>query len=180
MEFLKNISFLWERFNLVKNISRLIEAFSQVLKKNHDIDLVIIGKKGWLYEPILKKPGELGISDKVKFLDFISDEELPSFYQHAMCYVLPSLYEGFGLPVLEAMQYGCPVITSNVSSLPEAGGDAALYVDPENVSDIAEKIVQMIENTSLRKSLIAKGHEHVKQFSWEKTAKKTLEVLENL
>src|SRR2546430_274101 len=84
------------------------------------------------------------ILDKVKFLDFVSDEDLPSLYANALCYVLPSLYEGFGLPVLEAMKYKCPVITSDVSSLPEAGGDAVLYVDPTNVADIAEKISSLI------------------------------------
>ena len=160
-----------------KNISRLIDAFSQVIKKHKDIQLIVIGKKGWLYEPILKKPSELGISQSVKFLDFVSDDELPIFYKNAVCYTLPSLYEGFGLPVLEAMQYGCPVITSNVSSLPEAGGDAALYINPKDVADIAKKITELVENTDLRKKLIEKGYTHVKKFSLKNTAEKTLEVL---
>lgn len=161
-----------------KNISRLIDAFAAVTKKHKDVDLVIVGKKGWLYEPILAEPQKMGIQDSVHFLDFVSDDDLTLFYKNAICYCLPSLYEGFGLPVLEAMQHGCPVITSNVSSLPEAGGDACLYVDPESPSDIAKKIVELIEKPALRKKLIAKGYQHIKKFSWEKTAQETLKVLE--
>src|SRR5258708_9811473 len=135
-----------------KNISRLIEAFAKISKNGegaHDLQLVIVGKKGWQYEEIFAAPEKFHVSDKVKFLDFVSDDDLPSLYENALCYVLPSLYEGFGLPVLEAMKYDCPVIISNVSSLPEAGGDAALYVDPENVTDIAEKIEKLITNEKL-------------------------------
>lgn len=164
-----------------KNISRLIEAFSKVSgneKIPHDLQLVIVGKKGWLYEEILKKPKELGLEEKVKFLNFVSDDELAVLYQQAVCFVLPSLYEGFGLPVLEAMKHGCAVITSNVSSLPEAGGNAALYVDPLDVNDISEKIQKLIVSKSLRYELKEKGEKQVEKFSWEKTAKETLKVLE--
>jgi glycosyltransferase involved in cell wall biosynthesis len=160
-----------------KNIVRLIEAFSKIKNQKKDLQLVIVGKKGWQYEEILAAPEKFHVLEKVKFLDFVSDEDLPSLYTNALCYVLPSLYEGFGLPVLEAMQYNCPVITSNVSSLPEAGGDAALYVDPTNVSDIADKMSSLLTNDELRKELIAKGQKQIKKFSWEKTAKETLEVL---
>lgn len=161
-----------------KNIVRLIEAFSKIDKK--DLSLVIAGKKGWLYEEILNAPKELGIENRVKFLEFVSKEELEVLYQNALCLVLPSLYEGFGLPVLEAMKNGCPVIISNVSSLPEAGGDAALYVNPEDVNDIASKIRELINNEKLRKELIEKGYKQVKKFSWEKTAKETLKALEEI
>jgi glycosyltransferase involved in cell wall biosynthesis len=163
-----------------KNIARLIDAFAKVITKHPDVGLVIVGKKGWLYEPILAEPEKIGIQDHVHFLDFVSNEELSVLYHHAICYCLPSLYEGFGLPVLEAMQQECPVITSNISSLPEAGGDACLYVNPEDVADIAKKIIDLIENPALRKQLIAKGLQHSKKFSWEKTAKETLEVLQSL
>ncbi len=161
-----------------KNISRLIEAFSKIEKK--DIDLVIVGKKGWLYEQILATPKKLDIEKRVKFLDFVTNEDLPSLYRNAQVFVLPSLYEGFGLPVLEAMKYGCPVITSNISSLPEAGGDAAVYVNPEDVNDITEKINKVLRDESLRKEMIKKGENQVKKFSWEKTAKQTLSALEEL
>lgn len=157
-----------------KNISRLIEAFSRL---KNDIKLVIVGNKGWLYEEILGAPKKFNIEDRVKFLDFVPDEDLPSFYKNAVCFVLPSLYEGFGLPVLEAMKYGCPVITSNVSSLPEAGGDAALYVDPLDAEDIKKNLELIIQNSELRKELIKKGYEQVKKFSWEKTARETLKAL---
>ncbi len=170
-----------------KNIERLIEAFKIVLTSKKilrfaqdDIDLVIVGKKGWLYEPILAKPQELGIAEKVKFLDFVPDDELNVLYQHAICYCLPSLYEGFGLPVLEAMRQNCPVVTSNVSSLPEAGGDACLYIDPMDVDDIALKLEEIISDEKLRKKLIEKGKAQLKKFSWEKTAKETLAVLEEM
>lgn len=161
-----------------KNIERLIEAFSKV--PNEDVELVIVGKKGWLYENILSAPQKFGVSDKVKFLDFVKDEDLPVLYKNALCFVLPSLYEGFGLPVLEAMKYGCPVIVSNVSSLPEAAGDAALYVDPENVSDITEKIKKMIGDKNLREELRKKGYKQIEKFSWQKTASETLKVLEEI
>ncbi len=164
-----------------KNISRLIEAFSYLSEKSRqETDLVIVGKKGWLYEDILAAPRKFGVPEQVKFLDFVPDDELGELYKHAQCYVLPSLYEGFGLPVLEAMQYGCPVITSKVSSLPEAGGDAVLYVDPENSKDIAEKIEKLLSDNDLRKKLIDKGKLQVKKFSWEKTARETLAVLKSV
>lgn len=168
-----------------KNIVRLIEAFSKLVtsdKKQEikDLQLVIIGKKGWKYEETLAAPNKFGITDKVKFLENVQDEELDIFYRHAVCYVLPSLYEGFGLPVVEAMQRNCPVITSNVSSLPEAGGDAALYIDPENVDDIAEKMMHLLTDKKLREELIEKGKKQVHKFSWEKSAKETLAILEQV
>lgn len=164
-----------------KNIVRLIEAFAKTKASvKRDISLVIVGKKGWLYEEILQAPEKYNVSDNVKFLESVSDEQLPVLYKNAIAYVLPSLYEGFGLPVLEAMKYECPVITSNVSSLPEAAGDAALYVDPENVDDIAKKLSEVLDNKKLRAELIVKGKKQVEKFSWEKTAKQTLEALQEV
>lgn len=161
-----------------KNIVKLIEAFSKIEREN--LILIIVGKKGWLYEDILSAPQKFGVGERVKFLDFVEDKDLPSLYKNALCFVLPSLYEGFGLPVLEAMKYGCPVLTSNVSSLPEAGGDAAIYFDPTDAEDIASKIQKVISNPKLRQELIEKGYNQIKKFSWEKTAKETLRVLEDL
>lgn len=165
-----------------KNISRLIEAFSILSKKRafSDIELVIVGKKGWSYEEILQAPKKFAVSDRVKFLDFVPDDDLPFLYQHAQCFVLPSLYEGFGLPVLEAMKYNCPVITSNVSSLPEAGGDAAVYIDPLSVSDIAEKLEKVLSDRDLRNTMIERGRKQIQKFSWEKAAKETLKILEKV
>lgn len=162
-----------------KNIVRLIEAFSKI-HHQQQLNLVIVGKKGWMYEEILEAPKQYGIENQIKFLEFVPDEDLSLLYKNALCFVLPSLYEGFGLPVLEAMTQGCPVITSNVSSLPEAGGDAALYVDPEDVDDIAAKMQSLVKDEELRKTLIEKGYKQVKKFSWEKAARETLKVLEEV
>lgn len=177
-----------------KNIERLIEAFSLIVSNdtrinsnkldknlsNSGMELVIVGKRGWLYEEILAAPKKFEIEKKVKFLENVDNEELAILYKHAKCFVLPSLYEGFGLPVLEAMQNNCPVIASNVSSLPEAGGGACLYVDPEDPSDIADKILRLVTDEKLRHVLIEKGKKQVKKFSWEKTARETLKVLEEV
>lgn len=166
-----------------KNIARLIEAFSRISNSSFIINpfsLIILGKKGWMWEEILEAPKKFGVEDRVKFLDNVTDEDLPSFYKNAACFVLPSLYEGFGLPILEAMQNGCPVLASNASSMPEAGGDAAVYFDPEDAGDIAEKINKVLSDEKLRESMIKKGLEQVKKFSWEKTAKETLGVLKEL
>jgi glycosyltransferase involved in cell wall biosynthesis len=167
-----------------KNIARLIEAFSLLLKNEElsksNLQLVIVGKKGWLYEEILEAPKKYNVVDRVKFLDFVPDDELKELYHKAQVFVLPSLYEGFGLPVLEAMQHDCPVITSNISSMPEAGGDAALYVDPKNTADIAEKIKKVITHEPLRKEMIAKGKKQVEKFSWKKSAEETLAILEQV
>ena len=163
-----------------KNIVKLIKAFKIVSAKFGDLGLVIIGKKGWMYEDILEAPKKEEIEGKVKFLDFVEDADLPSFYKNAECFVLPSLYEGFGLPVVEAMQYGCPVLTSNVSSLPEAGGDAALYFDPYDEKDIASKIEEVLSDNLLREKMKSKGFEQVKKFNWEKSARQVLDILEEV
>ncbi len=160
-----------------KNIVKLIEAFS---KLDGDLHLVIVGKKGWNYEEILNAPKKFGVESKVIFIQEASDEDLPVLYKNAKFFILPSLYEGFGLPVLEAMSYGTPVITSNISSLPEAGGNAALYVNPNDAKDIFDKMKKLLGDSNLRKDLIKKGYEQVKKFSWEKSARETLAVLETL
>lgn len=169
-----------------KNYVRLIEAFSR-LKGTHidqyrDVSLVIVGKKGWLYDEILQSPKKYGVESSVRFLDFVDDRDLPVLYKKALCFVLPSLYEGFGLPVLEAMAYSCPVVVSNVSSLPEIAGGAGVYVEAENVQSIADAIHKTIlEIKSLEgKKRIKAGLEQVKKFSWESAAKKTLEILEKV
>ena len=170
-----------------KNIAKLVEAFAKLESriKNQEsrtkgLDLVIVGRKGWDYEKILSAPDKFGISERVKFLENVTNEDLPLFYKNAEVFVLPSLYEGFGLPILEAMQNECPVVTSNVSSLPEAGGDAALYFDPNDTDDIAEKIEKVISDPKLREEMVRKGKEQIKKFSWEKSAKEVIRVFETL
>lgn len=159
-----------------KNIAKLVEAISKI----KDVELLVVGKKGWQYEEILNSPKKYAVGNRVKFLEFVPDEDLAILYKQAVCFVLPSLYEGFGLPVLEAMKNGCPVIVSNTSSLPEAGGDAALYIDPNDASDIAQKIEKLLSDKNLRQEMIDKGYEQVKKFSWEKAAKETLQVLKEV
>ncbi len=169
-----------------KNFVRLIEAFSRVYKdlesKYPDITLVIVGKKGWLYEDILFAPDKYGIADRVKFLDFVPDGDLPELYSSALCFALPSLYEGFGLPVLEAMAYQLPVVISDSSSLPEIAGKAGIYVKPEDIDSIVEGLVKALKEkgTAAGKARIEEGIKQSKKFTWEKAAKKTLEILEEV
>lgn len=165
-----------------KNYVRLVEAFSNVKKMHPELELVIVGKQGWLYEEILASPSTFGVKDSVKFLDFVKDEELPALYGDAVCFALPSLYEGFGLPVLEALAAGTIVVTSKVSSLPEVAGEAGIYVDPLNVESITKGLLQAVgeKGTDKGKDRIAAGIKQAKQFSWEKAARQTLEVLEDL
>jgi glycosyltransferase involved in cell wall biosynthesis len=169
-----------------KNYVRLIEAFSIFLKQNRqkfgNLQLVIIGKKGWLYDDILAAPKKFGVAERVKFMDFVPDSELPSFYQHALCFALPSLYEGFGLPVLEAMAYKCPVVVSNVSSLPEIAGNAGIYVDAGSTESIANGLLTAVRQRNLvqGRQRVNAGLAQMKKFTWEKAAKETLDVLEQI
>ena len=131
-----------------------------------------------MVEEILSAPRRYGVEKRVKFLDFVADGELPSLYQNAEVFALPSLYEGFGLPVLEAMTYGVPVVVSNTSSLPEIAGGAGIYVDPTETNSIAKGLSQALtENNATR---IALGKKLAKSFTWEKAAKQVLSVLEHL
>lgn len=164
-----------------KNIPRLVDAFIKLKKENHiEEKLVIVGKKGWLWEPIEKKILDSGLGQSVKVLDYVSDEDLPLLYAGASLLTLPALYEGFGLPPLEAMLSGVPVVVSDVSSLPEVVGDAGVLVDPDSVDSIARGLLQVLTDRELRAQMVAKGLEQAKKFSWERTAKKTLELIESL
>ncbi|MBI2085986.1 glycosyltransferase family 4 protein [Candidatus Daviesbacteria bacterium] len=162
-----------------KNLERLIEAFSH---QSSAFRLIIAGSKGWMSDEIYKLPKKLGIEDRVKFLGYVPDEKLPALYSGAIAFVFPSLFEGFGLPILEAQACGCPVITSNLSSMPEVGGPpaggAAVYVNPYDIDDIVSGMGRIM-NHELRIKLIKIGLENVKRFSWEKCARETLKVLES-
>jgi len=169
-----------------KNIVRLIEAFHLVSKRQTAngkrlLQLVIVGKKGWLYDTIFAKVKDLGIEDRVIFTGFVPDEELPILYAHATCFCLVSLYEGFGFPVLEAMKEGTPVVASNVSSLPELVADAGILVNPEDVTDIAHGIIDVLKmKDEDRMKLITRGKKQAAKFTWGKTARETLNVLEEV
>ncbi len=155
-----------------KNIERLIEAFKSI-----DAKLVIVGKKGWMYDQILEKSQKLGITDKVIFTDFVPDADLPALISGAKVYINPSLWEGFGIPVIEAQACGVPVVVSATSSLPEIVGDSAVFVDPTNVDSIAGGIGKVIADKKLRDKLAGKGFQNIKRFSWENCAAETLKVL---
>lgn len=164
-----------------KNIKRLVQAFYKVKKKG-DIEykLIIAGKKGWLFSDIFQVVNDLDLRDDVIFTGFIPDKDLPGIYSGAALFVFPSLYEGFGLPPLEAMACGTPVITSNVSSLPEVVGNAAILIDPYNIEELADAIYRVLSDANLRSEMINKGLSQVKKFSWERCARETLRVYEEV
>jgi len=163
-----------------KNLERLIEAFAKIKQNEKNLKLVVVGKKGWKYKEILRAPEKFNVEQEVLFLDFVPDEDLATLYKNAELFVMPSLYEGFGLPILEAMKNGCPVATSDISSLPEAGGDAAAYFDPKSAEDMASVILSVLGDKKKRSIMIEEGYKQVKKFSWEKSAKEVLSVLESV
>jgi len=160
-----------------KNLEVLVDAFNKFVQINKNYKLVIVGKKGWLYKSIFEKVKKMNLEKKIIFTDHVSDEKLVTFYKNAFCLVIPSLYEGFGIPLLEAMSYGCPTVVSMNSSLPEIGGEASLYFDPKNSSDLLEKLIYLKNNDQSRKELISKGKKRIKNFSWKKCAKETLDII---
>lgn len=158
-----------------KNLPLLLRAFSAVWKE-HRVPLVVVGGKGWLYEEVFATHESLALGDAVVFAGQVASEELVNYYNCAAALVLPSLYEGFGLPALEAMACGTPAIVSDVSSLPEITGDAALRVDPHDAEGFTAAMRAVLGDQELRETLRAKGLERASQFSWEKAARETLDV----
>ncbi|NTU83750.1 MAG: glycosyltransferase family 4 protein [Chloroflexales bacterium] len=153
-----------------KNLPRLIEGFA-LADLPAEVQLVIVGRKGWLYEEVFAMVGRLGLGARVRFLDFVDDARLPALYNLARAFVYPSLYEGFGLPALEAMACGAPVVTAAVSSLPEVVGDAAVLVDPLSVESIATGIRRALaQGPGLR----AGGPPQASRFTWEAAARALL------
>ncbi|MEH2256938.1 glycosyltransferase family 4 protein [Nostoc sp.] len=165
------------RHNPHKNLERLITAFAG-LSNCKDYELWLAGPSDRRYTPtLIAQVAQLSITNQVKFLDYIPDSELPKIINQAIALVFPSLWEGFGLPVLEAMACGTPVITSNLSSLPEVAGDAAILINPYNTGEITEAMQAVATDLGLRSRLSSQGLTHSQQFSWEKTGKATAEVL---
>lgn len=161
-----------------KNIDRLVDAFVRLKKQNSELQLVLSGKKEFYFEELIKEIKKLPskIQKDIHVTGFVSDPELRWLYENAECYVLPSLSEGFGLPGLEAMVHGCPVVSSNATCLPEIYGEAAHYFNPTSVDDMQNKIQEVLDDKKLRNKLIKKGYTQIKKYSWEKMAKETLEV----
>lgn len=166
--------------NARKNVSGLLEAFAMVREHHPDVTLVIGGKRQWQTTEMDQTFRRLNLNDTVHFTGYVDDADLPGLYSAAEAFVFPSLYEGFGLPPLEAMACGTPVITSNVSSLPEVVGDAAITVDPNDVANIARGIDRLLTDEVLRSELRQRGFARVARFTWEHAARKTLAVYESV
>ncbi len=164
-----------------KNLSKLIDAFDEVkVKKSINHKLVIAGGLGWSYDEFLKKKAASKFSDDIILTGYISGKELLALYRLASCFVFPSLYEGFGLPVLEAMVNSTPVVCSKRSSLPEIAGDAAVYFNPDDAEDIANKIIRVLEDTELKNRLISSGKKQVRKYSWKKSVEKTVQIYKHV
>ncbi len=161
-----------------KNRARLIAAYGRLRGADADCPLVIAGQPAWRHEGDAELVQRLGLGERVRFLGFVPDEDMPALYSAATLLAFPSLYEGFGLPVLEAMACGTPVVTANVSATAEAAADAALLVDPRDVESLAAAMDRLLSEEGLRADLRARGLERAKQFSWQRAARETLSVYE--
>jgi glycosyltransferase involved in cell wall biosynthesis len=159
-----------------KNFSGLIEAFGKLLsiQENTDLGLVIAGGQGWMYEEILSSVDCLGLQGRVHFPGFVADSDLPPLYTLASVFAFPSWYEGFGLPVLEAMACGTPVVTADNSSLPEVAGDAALMVPAERPDALCQALLQASTQEELRKGMVAAGFKQARKFTWQTAAETVL------
>lgn len=166
-----------------KNLVRLIKAYAELRGAragNRYPKLVIVGRCAWLYDETLRALEETGVKDSVVLTGYVPEPDLPALYSGTLCFIYPSYFEGFGLPPLEAMKCGAPVVVGNVTSLPEVVGDAALQVDPFDVSAIAAGMDQLINNPELRAELSVKGLVRAKMFDWKVTAQRTLAIYEQV
>jgi glycosyltransferase involved in cell wall biosynthesis len=164
-----------------KNLVRLIGAYSSLRRLRPDLELpqlVLAGKRGWLEKEIFRAAGTNEISRDILFTGYVPDKDLPALYSGSLCFAYPSYFEGFGLPVLEAMQCGAPVIAGNRTSLPEVVGSAGMLVDPFSEAEIALALAKMIEDSGYRDALRVKGIERARAFNWQITARLTLQVYE--
>ena len=160
-----------------KNLPRLFMAYDLLLQRGLDLpDLVVVGKRAWLDDDIGGTVARRRLERRVRFCGFLPGEVLPALYSSASAFVYPSLFEGFGLPILEALACGAPTVTSNVSSMPEVAGDAAVLVDPESVEELADAIERILGDTDLRADLATRGLARAAEFSWAHTAERTVEA----
>jgi glycosyltransferase involved in cell wall biosynthesis len=160
-----------------KNFERLFKAFEMIKPLSQDLHLVIVGGKGWKNKKFRKMVQMHPLKTHIHMTGYLPRNKLASYYENAICLLFPSLYEGFGLPILEAMSCGTPVITSNTSSMPEVAGDAALLVNPYDIRSIADAMKRLMSDKALREHLIDNGFERAKQFSWKRCAEGTLCIL---
>jgi glycosyltransferase involved in cell wall biosynthesis len=161
-----------------KNRTTLLKAFAELRRRGVEHKLVVAGQRAWKYGDDFRLAEELGLKGDVIFTGYVSPEEMPALYAAADLFVFPSLYEGFGLPVLEAMACGVPVVASNVSSIPEVAGDAALLVGPRDAAALCDAMERILKDSDLRATLRHRGLERAATFSWERAARETLAVYE--
>jgi glycosyltransferase involved in cell wall biosynthesis len=159
-----------------KNLTRLVQAFALVQERHPGLQLVIAGMKGWMYDDLMETIQRLNLSSSVVFTGFIPEEDKPALIAAATVFAYPSLYEGFGIPVLEALACGTPTLTSNVSSLPEVAGDAAVSIEPTNTEDISSALERLLSDDALRTRLRDASLRQAAKFTWDKTAQGTLEA----
>jgi glycosyltransferase involved in cell wall biosynthesis len=163
-----------------KNLSRLAAALSLVERAGYPHWLVVAGKRGWLARAVDEQIRASGMSHRVRLLGYVAADDLPALYGGADAFCLPSLYEGFGLPVLEAMACGTPVVAADRAALPEVAGDAALLVDPFRPAEIAAALARVLSDVAFRRDLIGRGQARASQYSWERTARETLNLLRDV
>jgi glycosyltransferase involved in cell wall biosynthesis len=163
-----------------KNIQSIIRAYKANEGRFKGVKLVIAGRKGWMYEEIFKLVREFRLQNDIYFPGYIEDGDVPLLYRGAEAFVFPSLYEGFGMPPLEAMACGVPVITSNTSSLPEVVGDAGLRINPKDIEQLSYAMVKILEDSELRVNCVKKGLERAQNFTWENSAKKVIDIYHEL
>lgn len=160
-----------------KNLARLIDAFAPVAARHPALRLVLAGKRGWLTAQIEQRAAQHGMAGQVLFPGFVADADLPALLSGALAFVFPSLYEGFGMPVLEAMACATPVLTSTTTALPEVAGDAALLVDPTDTAALTTALLRLVADADLREQLRQRGLQRVRRFSWDTCAAATLRVV---
>jgi len=165
--------------NTYKNFDLFFKSIVPILKEDKDLNLVCAGSNKFSQKEI-DMIQEKGLLERVKHVKFKNDKEQEYIYNNAICFVFPSLYEGFGIPVLEAFACDCPVVLSNTSSLPEVGGDAVEYFDPKDVKSIENSVRKVIENAELRKKMTKEGRERLKNFSWDCAAKKFMNIYKTI
>lgn len=163
-----------------KNLRAILSAFALLGTEREDVNLVVVGNIGWKTKDVMSLLKAHRYRSRIHFTGYVDAARLSFIYRNALCLLYPSLYEGFGFPILEAMTYGVPVITSNVSSMPEVAGDAALLVDPNDVQGLADAMNKILVNGSMRNIMISKGYERVRKFSWKRCAEETLGIFEKV
>ena len=163
-----------------KNLTLFLKSYQQLRFQGISLPLVIVGGLGWMYEDVFRLAESLGIKEQVHFTGYVPNHDLPIVYNLSRVFVYPSIYEGFGLPPLEAMACGTPVITTAVSSMPEHVGDAGILIPPQDEKALTNALQKLINNSTLQEELSSKGLERASQFTWKRTAQETLKVYQSV